>query len=138
MRPLATVCNLPAPPGISWVLASLVLATRVGESAGVIPGLVAAYLDDLLCLPCLLLLIHWAHRLTGRPRHWRLPAVHGVICLVFVAVVFEIVLPGLSIRYTADPWDVLAYGVGLVLYWLGGWMWSDASGQSAATRPATT
>jgi FtsH-binding integral membrane protein len=45
------------------------------------------------------------------------PSNEMVFTLTFIyALVFEIILPALSKTYTADYFDILAYGGGLLLY----------------------
>ncbi|MDX1350055.1 MAG: hypothetical protein R3279_07405 [Putridiphycobacter sp.] len=53
--------------------------------------------------------------LTDKQCFW--PSNEMVFTLTFIyALVFELVLPALSNTYTADYFDILAYGAGLLLY----------------------
>ncbi|MCP4574460.1 MAG: hypothetical protein GY838_19085 [bacterium] len=106
---------LPAPrarTGLAVVLVALALL-RVGEAAGGLPGWAAAWGDDAVCLPLVLTLALLAHRLIGREPAWRLPKAHGLAAVAIFAVVFELLLPAVDARATADPWDAVVY--------LGGW-----------------
>ena len=76
-----------------------------------LPAGLTSYLSDVLFLPLLLGLALAAHQLVyGRratlPGTWVLAAWAGV------ALWFEGLLPLWSPHAVADPWDVLAYGVG--------------------------
>ncbi|HSI75235.1 MAG TPA: hypothetical protein VK957_05060, partial [Lunatimonas sp.] len=41
-----------------------------------------------------------------------------LIGTAYISFVFEVLLPQWSDRYTADPWDVLCYGLGAVYFYL--------------------
>lgn len=103
--------------GLGAVLAAAVLL-RVGEAADRLPGWAAAWGGDALCLPLLLSLALLVHRLAGRMPAWRLPATHGLAAVALFAVLFEVLLPAVNARATADPADVAAY--------LGGWIYFQA------------
>ena len=72
------------------------------------------YLDDLLCMPILLgALLGEQYDLVGRQAlNW----VQIVITFLIVAIVFEFFLPGVSVKYTADVWDVVCYGIGSLVF----------------------
>ena len=99
------------------LMAALVaVANRLAESQGVAIPVVHAWLDDVLMLPVALGAALWLHRRTGRSGTWTLPVAHAWVAVAVLTVVFEIVLPQIDARATADPWDVLAYTVGAVLF----------------------
>ncbi|MBF9141719.1 hypothetical protein [Hymenobacter properus] len=84
-----------------------------------LPAWFTSYLSDVLCLPLVLSLALAAHQLVyGRratlPGTWVLAAWAGV------ALWFEALLPRWSARAVADPWDVLAYAAGAIVFhrWL--------------------
>ncbi len=73
------------------------------------------YLGDVLAFPILLHLIMVSVRLLLNN-----PSLHAdwtmlVSLWVLIVVVFEGILPPINPRYTADYWDMLAYGLGLLL-----------------------
>lgn len=129
MNPLATLPTGRARAGLTLALAATALL-RAGEATGRLPTWAASWGDDFVCLPLLLTTALLAHRLLGRAPAWRLPVVHGLAAVVLYAVLFEVLLPAVGARATADPWDVAAYG--------GGWVFFQAVINVAAeTAPAT-
>lgn len=98
---------------ISMLLAA---GNQVMERNGIFLTFIHAYLDDLLCFPIVLSVGLAAYRVILRDSsytlsHWQVwPAV------VLYAVVFEWVLPSYSPIYTADPFDVVAYAIGAMVF----------------------
>lgn len=81
-----------------------------------LPAGLTSYLSDVLFLPLALSVALAAHQLAyGRaatlPGAWVLAAWAGV------ALWFEGLLPLWSPQAVADPWDVLAYGVGAAVFY---------------------
>ena len=76
-----------------------------------------AYLDDLLAMPVVfgitLQVYRWIHPLKGR---FVFTKTQVIIGLFYFAFLFEILLPKWSPQYTADPWDVVCYGLGAWLF----------------------
>lgn len=73
-------------------------------------GWVDNYLDDLLCMP--ILLSGWLaeqYDLFGKKR---LQSREIAALWLLVSVLFEGILPGISLEYTADIWDVVCYAIG--------------------------
>lgn len=85
-----------------------------------LPPWLTSYLGDVLFLPLLLSVALMLHRVWLRNDGATLPVAWVLAAYVGVAVWFEGVLPLYSARATADPLDVLAYGVGawVFLRWL--------------------
>ena len=98
------------------VCATLAVGERVGEAARAAPIWASSYADDLLCLPLVLALVLAAHRATGRPPGWRLPAWHGLAVTGFYALVFEVLLPRWRGGATADILDAAAYLAGFLVF----------------------
>lgn len=74
------------------------------------------YLDDLLCMPIILGgFLAEQMDLTGRQR---LSLGQIGLCTVLVAILFEGLLPQLSVRYTADIYDVGCYVLGSLFFLL--------------------
>ncbi len=95
----------------------LFVVVRVLDAGGRLGPMAASYADDLICLPMVLGLVLWAHRrLLGKGAGYVLPRRHGLLTLLFFAVYFEGFLPHWSGAAVADFWDLLMYGVGLVVF----------------------
>lgn len=101
-------------PVLAICLAAFLLQ-RVLEGVGQSPDWASSYLDDLLCLPLVLSLILLIRRRVVRG-HDVLPIGHSLFALVVFSLYFEILLPLLSDRYTADPWDVVMYLAGWFIF----------------------
>lgn len=72
---------------------------------------------DLLAMPVVLSIALFAVRHTDRSRshfvfHW----LHIAFAAALYGFLFEWLFPRLSDRHTADPWDLLAYGLGAILF----------------------
>jgi len=77
---------------------------------------VGSYLDDLLCLPVVLGVVLASLRWFRHRPDLTLPVQLGLVTLVLYAGWFELVLPRVNSRATADPLDAVAYAVGLALF----------------------
>ena len=77
---------------------------------------ISAYLADLLCLPVLLFLLKNSIQIYHKNKTFEINDTQIVFLFVYVSLVFEILLPYFSSRYTSDFYDVLAYGFGAVIY----------------------
>jgi fatty acid desaturase len=83
-----------------------------------LPDVVRFHLADLLALPLeLTLLLYFMRRWYFRRPSFVLPASWIVGTWVVFALWFEVLLPLFDHRATADPLDVVAYGVGGILFW---------------------
>lgn len=77
-----------------------------------------AYLDPFLCMPILLGVFDWE-------RQWRYGAAplrvwEVAVFTIGCSILFECDFPRWSPRFTADGYDVLAYGLGSAVYvWAG-------------------
>ena len=77
-----------------------------------------AYLDPFLAMPILLGIFDWE-------RHWRYGAEplrvwEVVVVTIVFSILFEWYFPRWNARFTADWWDVVAYGLGTAIYvWTG-------------------
>lgn len=83
-----------------------------------------SYLDPLLLMPILCQLVLWERRVLFRkgPSYtlewWRV----ALVC-VFVSVLAEVVFPMVSSKFTADPYDIVCYGLGAFTFWT---LWNEA------------
>ncbi|WP_276498361.1 hypothetical protein [Pontibacter litorisediminis] len=94
----------------------LAAANQLLELAGIYVWPLHTHLDDLLVLPLALTVALAAERLYFRNPGFVLPQRFTLLALLLFSVVFEGLLPLLHQKYTADPWDVAAYGVGAAVY----------------------
>ncbi|WP_266203645.1 magnesium citrate secondary transporter [Pontibacter kalidii] len=101
----------------SFILAA---ANQALELAGIYIRPLHTHLDDLLALPLTLTIALAAERLYFRNPYFVLPLRYTLLALLLFSLVFEGLLPLLHRRYTADPWDVLAYLAGAFIFQ--GWM----------------
>lgn len=84
------------------------------QNIGVNIPVADAYLDDLLCMPVVLSIALAGMRLfykTGK-----LSASQIIFTVVYCSVLFELVLPLLSDRYTGDFLDIVLYGAGALFF----------------------
>lgn len=81
-----------------------------------LPELINSYLSDLLCLPMMLTASLLIIRKVKRLPWFRFDIRHVLAAWAYLSLVFEYWLPGRSAIYTADPLDVLAYGIGGLAY----------------------
>lgn len=110
-------------------------ANRMLEDWGMSPPVFRSYLNDVICIPFWLPLMLWAeHKLGLRPHDDPPYAYEIVIPLVFLAAVFEVILPSLPAwrgLTVPDPNDVLCYAAGAFLanrFWQ--WRYRAKEGQS--------
>jgi hypothetical protein len=92
------------------------LGLRTIEGTGGLSGWPASYLDDLLCLPLVLGLVLAVHRLRHPGPGLILIRGHSLVALLLFSVYFEVILPRLSSGFTADPVDVVMYGIGWCVF----------------------
>lgn len=74
------------------------------------------YLDDILFFP-IALSVNLIYQ-TRTQKNYKLPFTHAILGLVFISVLFEIIIPKLDTRFTQDVYDVLAYFLGIVIYYI--------------------
>jgi hypothetical protein len=77
---------------------------------------VRSYFADLLCLPILLSLATFFLQKMRLDKHFQLTTKMIFFVWLYVSIVFEVILPHFSIRYTADIWDVVAYAIGAIVF----------------------
>lgn len=78
---------------------------------------VHAYLDDLLCFPIVLNLTLFLLRKIYQNPDYRFTTMQIVFAVAYFSLVFEVVLPYFSENYRGDIWDVVAYGLGAIVFW---------------------
>lgn len=86
-----------------------------------IPQIYRYYLPDLLAIPVLIVLTRFLLFLLSNSGFYKLlqPLTFGFIAFIslFVALIFELILPYLSDSYTADKLDVLMYVFGGIIFY---------------------
>jgi len=104
---------------ISWLCLVLFLIHQLLQKGfEVYLPFLHAYLDPFLAMPILLGIFDWERR-------WRYGAAplrvwEVVVVTVGFSILFEWYFPRWDARFTADWWDVLAYGFGALVYtWAG-------------------
>ena len=102
--------------GLLPLLMALFVLVRIGEAVGMAPELVRGYGDDLLCLPLVLSMALTARRLAGRSGCRDLPLSHGLMAVIFFGVFFEVLLPAVKAQAVGDPWDLLMYLAGFMIF----------------------
>jgi hypothetical protein len=92
----------------------LALCNQIIEKNGVFIPYIHSYLDDVLCFPLVLTTGLSVYRSIWPD--YRLGFWHIWPLFLFFVIYFEWWLPGLSIVYTRDPWDIAAYLSGICLF----------------------
>ncbi len=76
------------------------------------------YWQDIVAVPLTLLIVYLVRRLRGVTGP--IPLSHLVGTVIAFAVVFEIILPIFSSRFTPDVWDLWCYMSGGVIFFIAG------------------
>jgi hypothetical protein len=85
------------------------------KGMGIAIPLADQYLDPLLCMPLLLGVWQWEKQwLFGH----RISATEIWVLTLILALLFELVFPWLTPKFTADWWDALLYFAGTTLFLL--------------------
>lgn len=103
---------------IGSILIYLVLI--ILKKSGIYIPFVSDYIADFLVMPVVLTVALWAVRRTGEDRKsYTFQWWHVAIAVGLYGFLFEWLFPRMTDRFTADPWDLLAYAAGgLVFYFL--------------------
>lgn len=102
-----------------WIPALLFWVNQYLEKVqGVFIPFVHNYFDDLQAMPVILgitlQVFRWIHRAKGAFVFTKIQILVGT---AYISFLFEVLLPQWSDKYTADPWDVLCYGLGSVYFY---------------------
>lgn len=77
------------------------------------------YLDPLLCMPILLtLLLAERRHLFYKNNNYQLSLKEVMIALIILSVLFEVVFPKLSSKFTADWGDIITYIIGSSFFYI--------------------
>jgi hypothetical protein len=82
-----------------------------------LPAFVRFYLNDFLCMPIVFTICLKAVHLIKKDNSIRLPLAIIVTLTSLYAIYFELYLPGVTTRYTADLLDVVMYFAGAILFY---------------------
>jgi hypothetical protein len=77
---------------------------------------ISSYLDDLACFPVILTIALALLRVLTRQHDYLLSRGRIIFAIIYFSVVFEGVLPAASNSYTSDPFDIVAYAAGALLF----------------------
>jgi len=104
-----------------WFLAScfiwlvVIISRRTGHP---LPPFINGYIDDLIAIPVIAALTLCFQRVfIFHNNHYVLATGHVIFITAYVTLVFEVLLPLFSKRYTADWVDVLLYIIGGVFFY---------------------
>ncbi|WP_299989871.1 hypothetical protein [uncultured Pontibacter sp.] len=98
------------------VCALLFVGNQALELAGFYFPLLFSYLDDLLAMPIVLTIILAAERIYFQNDKFVLPLAWLVVTVVAFSVFFELLLPPIYSKHTADWLDVMAYTLGALIF----------------------
>ncbi|MFQ5583906.1 MAG: hypothetical protein ACE5GL_05680 [Calditrichia bacterium] len=106
-----------APKTIFILVVAVFVLKHVLEHLGISHPLSTSYLDDLLLFPIILYLVLQIHRRWRlKSDDYRMPVSHVVGAVVFYSLLFELVLPHFSRRFTGDVLDIVFYSAGAGLF----------------------
>lgn len=83
-----------------------------------LPTFFSSYLNDLLCMPVVLCVCLFLIRKISNRKNLKISLFSALSLAVLYSIYFEIYLPNVTERYTADVVDVLLYFTGALLFWL--------------------
>ncbi|OEY71625.1 hypothetical protein [Salegentibacter salarius] len=83
-----------------------------------LPDFINFYLADFLCMPIVLSICLFTVQFLKKDKTLRLNLFTVLSVFVMYAIYFEVILPPLHWRYTADIIDVLLYLIGSFLFYL--------------------
>lgn len=99
-----------------WFSVILSISYLVLDQIGVeFPVFIRFYFMDLLCMPVICGIILFLLRIFKKDFY--LIKSHLVSLTMMYAIYFEVIMPPISERYTADIWDVVMYAVGSFLFY---------------------
>ena len=95
---------------ISLVVFSI---NQIFQNLGLSTHFMSSYLDDILFFPICLSVI-WIFE--NRNKNYEIPIYHSLVGLILISVAFEYLIPMFDSRFTADPMDIIFYGIGILIY----------------------
>lgn len=83
-----------------------------------LPTFFSSYLNDLLCMPVVLSVCLFIIRKINKRKNLKISLFSAFSLAALYSVYFEIYLPEVTTRYTADVVDVILYFTGAFIFWL--------------------
>ncbi|MDX1601790.1 MAG: hypothetical protein R3209_01870 [Salinimicrobium sediminis] len=83
-----------------------------------LPEFFSSYLNDLLCMPVVLGICLFLIRKFSKNEQLKISLFSAFSLAAFYSLYFELYLPEITQRYTADVVDVLLYFTGAFAFWL--------------------
>lgn len=83
-----------------------------------LPDFFSSYFNDLLCLPVVLGVCHYLIRSFSTNEQLRISLFSALSLAALYSVYFEVYLPDVTERYTADIFDALLYFTGSFIFYL--------------------
>lgn len=83
-----------------------------------LPEFFSSYFNDLLCMPVVLSICLFIIQKIFREEEIRISLFSAFSLAVLYSVYFEIYLPEVTTRYTADVVDIVMYFTGALIFWL--------------------
>ena len=100
------------------VFSVLGLSVYVAQKSGLqLYWLIHNYLNDFLIIPIVLTLCLYILRFTRNDKLYKIPLIIILFLCGVYAVFFEVFMPSIRIRYTADIFDVFVYFLGGIWFW---------------------
>ncbi len=84
---------------------------------GIFIPFIHAYLDDLLCMPVVLTMTLYILQMLLKEERYRFSKSQVIIAIIYFSVMFELVLPAFSNKYTSDVMDIAAYSIGALVFY---------------------
>ena len=85
-------------------------SNKILELNGIFIPYVQSYMDDILCMPFVLSIALFVMRkFVFKDTHYFLGKWQILAAIIYCSVLFELILPQFSARYTSDAWDVVCY-----------------------------
>lgn len=82
------------------------------------PQFFSSYLNDLLCMPVVLGICLFLIRRFNKKKQLKISLFSCLSLAALYSIYFEIYLPKVTQRYTADPVDALLYFIGAIVFYL--------------------
>jgi Na+/glutamate symporter len=81
-----------------------------------LPWFANNYLNDILCIPLVLKTAQYITQHLRSDPFLKIPILLQCLVVLIFILYFEVILPKISERYTADIYDVLAYILGMCIF----------------------
>ena len=82
-----------------------------------LPWVINNYINDFLIIPIVLSVCLFVLRQTKSDSNFRISVAIIMYVVVLYMLFFELIMPKLSVRYTADFFDLLMYSLGGLWFW---------------------